>query len=203
MLGIADYPAFVIAVLVFLAIPGPGNLALISATAQGGVRGGLAATLGVILGDQMLMWAAVAGVAALLAASPMAFSVVQWGGALYLGWLGWQMLRARPGEAAALQLRPGHFLRQAMLITLLNPKAIVFYMAFFPLFVDPAQHRGLLTFAVMAATIAALTFAYGLVAVLLAYRLGERVRSSPRTSQWLRRLAGVCLIGFGVRLLSR
>lgn len=203
MLGIADYPAFVIAVLVFLAIPGPGNLALISATAQGGVRGGMAATLGVILGDQMLMWAAVAGVAALLAASPTAFSVVQWGGALYLGWLGWQMLRARPGEAAALQLRPGHFLRQAMLITLLNPKAIVFYMAFFPLFVDPAKHRGLLTFAVMAATIAALTFAYGLVAVLLAHRLGERVRGSPRMGLWLRRVAGMCLIGFGVRLLSR
>ncbi len=203
MLGIADYPAFVIAVLVFLAIPGPGNLALISATAQGGVRGGMAATLGVILGDQVLMWAAVAGVAALLAASPTAFSVVQWGGALYLGWLGWQMLRARPGEAAALQLRPGHFLRQAMLITLLNPKAIVFYMAFFPLFVDPARHRGLLTFGVMAATIAALTFAYGLVAVLLAHRLGERVRGSPRMSLWLRRVAGVCLLGFGVRLLSR
>ncbi|MGM9514620.1 LysE family translocator [Roseateles sp. DB2] len=203
MLGIADYPAFVIAVLVFLAIPGPGNLALVSATAQGGVRGGMAATLGVILGDQMLMWAAVAGVAALLAASPTAFSVVQWGGALYLGWLGWQMLRARPGEAAALQLRPGHFLRQAMLITLLNPKAIVFYMAFFPLFVDPAKHRGLLTFAVMAATIAALTFAYGLVAVLLAHRLGERVRGSPRMGLWLRRVAGMCLIGFGVRLLSR
>jgi leucine efflux protein len=203
MLGIADYPAFVIAVLVFLAIPGPGNLALISATAQGGVRGGMAATLGVILGDQVLMWAAVAGVAALLAASPTAFSVVQWGGALYLGWLGWQMLRARPGEAPTLQLKPGHFLRQAMLITLLNPKAIVFYMAFFPLFVDPAHHRGLLTFAVMAATIAALTFAYGLVAVLLAHRLGERVRGSPRMSQWLRRVAGVCLIGFGVRLLSR
>ncbi|MEO3713333.1 LysE family translocator [Roseateles flavus] len=203
MLGIADYPAFVIAVLVFLAIPGPGNLALISATAQGGVRGGMAATLGVILGDQVLMWAAVAGVAALLAASPTAFSVVQWGGALYLGWLGWQMLRARPGEAAALQLRPGHFLRQAMLITLLNPKAIVFYMAFFPLFVDPARHRGLLTFGVMAATIAALTFAYGLVAVLLAHHLGERVRGSPRMSLWLRRVAGVCLLGFGVRLLSR
>ncbi|MBB2486144.1 LysE family translocator [Mitsuaria sp. WAJ17] len=203
MLGIADYPAFVIAVLVFLAIPGPGNLALISATAQGGVRGGMAATLGVILGDQVLMWAAVAGVAALLAASPTAFSVVQWGGALYLGWLGWQMLRARPGEAAALQLKPGHFLRQAMLITLLNPKAIVFYMAFFPLFVDPSQHRGLLTFAVMAATIAALTCAYGLAAVLLAHRLGERVRGDPRMSLWLRRLAGVCLLGFGVRLLSR
>ena len=55
MLGVADYPAFVIAVIVFLAIPGPGNLALITSTGKGGRRGGLAATLGVIAGDQVLM----------------------------------------------------------------------------------------------------------------------------------------------------
>ena len=56
---------------------------------------------------------------------------------------------------------------------LLNPKAIVFYMAFFPLFVDPAQHQGLLTFGVMAATIAALTFTYGLIVVLLTHSPGR------------------------------
>ena len=65
------------------------------------------------------------------------------------------------------------------MITLLNPKAIVFYMAFFPLFVDPARHQGLLTFAVMAATIAALTFVYGLIVVLLTHRLAERLRARP------------------------
>ena len=60
--GVADYGAFVLAVLVFLAIPGPGNLALVSSTAKGGIKGGLAATFGVMAGDQALMWAAVAGV---------------------------------------------------------------------------------------------------------------------------------------------
>ena len=69
MFGIADYGAFVAAIVLFLAIPGPGNLALITSTGKGGVRGGLAATVGVIAGDQALMWAAVAGVAALLAAT--------------------------------------------------------------------------------------------------------------------------------------
>ena len=64
MVAIADYPSFVIAVIVFLMIPGPGNLALITSTGKGGMRGGLAATLGVIAGDQVLMWLAVAGVAA-------------------------------------------------------------------------------------------------------------------------------------------
>jgi hypothetical protein len=70
MYGIADYWAFVIAVIVFLAIPGPGNLAIITSTSKGRIWGGLAATFGVIAGDQVLMWAAVAGVAALLAAQP-------------------------------------------------------------------------------------------------------------------------------------
>ena len=106
MFGIADYGAFVIAIIVFLAIPGPGNLALITSTGKGGIRGGLAATLGVIAGDQVLMWMAVAGVAALLAAYPAAFAFVQWAGAAYLAWLGWKMLTAKPGDAPVLNIRP-------------------------------------------------------------------------------------------------
>ncbi|WP_394788887.1 LysE family transporter [Rhodoferax sp.] len=200
MFGIANYGAFVAAIIVFLLIPGPGNLALITSTSKGGIRGGLAATLGVILGDQVLMWTAVAGVAALLASYPVAFAAVQWLGAAYLAFLGMKMLLAKPGDAPILNIKPSHFLRQALMITLLNPKAIVFYMAFFPLFVDPAHHQGLLTFAVMALTIAALTFAYGLVATLLTHFLAERMRANPVVSRVLNKLAGVFLIGFGVKL---
>ena len=200
MFGIADYGAFVAAIVLFLAIPGPGNLALITSTSKGGIRGGLAATFGIIAGDQVLLWLAVAGVAALLAAYPAAFQAVQWLGAGYLAWLGWQMLTARPGAGAVLNIRPHHYFRQAALITLLNPKAIVFYMAFFPLFVDPARHQGATTFGAMAATIAALTFLYGLIAVLLTHTLAERLRANPRITQVLNKIAGLCLIGFGLRL---
>ena len=200
MFGIANYGAFVAAIIVFLMIPGPGNLALITSTSKGGIRGGLAATLGVILGDQVLMWTAVAGVAALLASYPVAFAAVQWVGAAYLAYLGVKMLLAKAGDAPILNIKPSHFLRQALMITLLNPKAIVFYMAFFPLFVDPVHHQGLLTFAVMALTIAALTFVYGLVATLLTHFLAERMRANPVVSRALNKLAGVFLIGFGVKL---
>jgi leucine efflux protein len=204
MFGVADYGSFVVAVIVFLMIPGPGNLALITSTGKGGIAGGLAATMGVIAGDQVLMWLAVAGVAALLTAYPPAFHAVQWLGAAYLAWLGLRMLLAKAGAAPVLDIKPHHYFRQALTITLLNPKAIVFYMAFFPLFVDPARHQGLLTFGVMAATIAALTFAYGLIVVLLTDRLAERLRARPAISQALSKLAGVFLIGFGVKLvLSR
>jgi len=200
MFGIPDYGAFVVAIIVFLAIPGPGNLALLSATAKGGVRAGMGATLGVIAGDQALLWMAVAGVATLLITYPAAFAVVQWLGAAYLAWLGFKLVTARPGDAPVLELKPHHYLRQAFVITVFNPKAIVFYMAFFPLFVDPTQHQGVTTFAFMAATIAGLTFLYGLIVVWLAHVFAQRVRSSNLATVFLNKLAGTLLIAFGLKL---
>jgi threonine/homoserine/homoserine lactone efflux protein len=202
MFGVADYGAFVAAIILFLAIPGPGNLALITSTGKGGLRGGLAATLGVMAADQVLLWGAVAGIATLLVTYPAAFHAVQWLGAAYLAWLGFRMLLAKPGDAPVLNITAGHYFRQAGLITLLNPKAIVFYMAFFPLFVDPAHHQGLLTFGVMAATIAALTFAYGLIVVLLVHYMAERLRARPWIGRLLEKTAGVFLIGFGLKLAT-
>ena len=158
------------------------------------------ATMGVIAGDQVLMWAAVAGVATLLVTYPAAFNAVQWLGAAYLAWLGFKMVTVKPGAQPILNIEPRHYFKQAGLITLLNPKAIVFYMAFFPLFVDPARHQGMLTFGVMAATVAALTFLYGLVAVLLTHHLAERMRANPRIGRVLEKVAGVFLIGFGIKL---
>ena len=200
--GIADYSAFVIAVLLFLLIPGPGNLALITSTSKGGLRGGLAATLGVIAGDQVLMWLAVAGVAALLAAYPTAFKIVQFAGAAYLAFLGIKMLLAKPGDAPIINMDSRRFFFQSLTITLLNPKAIVFYMAFFPLFINPAQHQGLLTFGVMAATVAALTFAYGLTSTLITHFAAERIRANPRITSALNKIAGLFLIGFGLKLVA-
>jgi threonine/homoserine/homoserine lactone efflux protein len=202
MLGVSDYGTFVVTILVFLLIPGPGNLALVLSTSKGGVRGGLAATAGVILGDQVLMWLAVAGVAALLSAYPAAFQVVQWVGAGYLAWLGGTMLTSKPGAPLPINIHPRQYLRQAMLITLLNPKAILFYMAFFPLFVDPVRQQGLVTYGFMAATIAALTFAYGLGATLLTHFFAERVRANPAIGRVLEKVAGVFLIGFGLKLVA-
>ncbi len=200
MFGIADYGAFVVAIIVFLAIPGPGNLALLTATGKGGVRAGMAATLGVIAGDQVLLWLAVAGLSAVLINYPSLYSSVKWAGAAYLIGLGYSLFNAKPGDTPVLDMMPEHYFRQGLLITLLNPKAIVFYMAFFPLFVDPRVHLGLITFGFMALTIAALTLAYGLVVVLLAHHLAERVRANSLATVMLNKVAGALLIGFGLKL---
>ncbi|WP_353233774.1 LysE family transporter [Diaphorobacter ruginosibacter] len=200
MFGIADYGAFVAAIIVFLCIPGPGNLALITSTSKGGMRGGMAAALGVIAADQVLMWSAVAGVAGLLAAYPSAFHVAQWGGAAYLAWIGWRMFRARPGDAPVVNIKPRHYFRQGAFITLLNPKAIIFYMAFFPLFVNPRTHQGFITFGAMAATVAFLTLAYSLAMIVLTHFLAERMRANLTITRIMEKTAGVFLIGFGVKL---
>lgn len=200
MLGIADYGAFCAAILLFLALPGPGTFALLTSTAQGGMRAGAAATLGVIVGDQVLLWLAVAGVAALLAANPLVFDAVQYLGAAYLAWVGLRLIFARAGSASPIRIAPGHYARQALLITLLNPKAIVFYMAFFPLFIHPASHRGGVTFVAMAATIAVITAAYGLTLCAFGHAVGARLRAHRRLGRMLERLAGIFLVGFGIRL---
>ncbi|UCH16769.1 MAG: LysE family transporter [Burkholderiales bacterium] len=200
MFGIADYGAFCAAILVFLALPGPGTFALLTSTAKGGFRAGAAATAGLIIGDQVLLWLAVGGVAALLAANPIWFRAVQYAGAAYLAWVGLRLVFSRSAGGSPIRIEPRQYARQAFLITLLNPKAIVFYMAFFPLFIDPARHQGLATFGAMALTIAAITAAYCLTLCAMAHLVTEKVRAHRRLARWLERMAGTLLIGFGIKL---
>ena len=132
----------------------------------------------------------------------MAFTAVQLAGAAYLAWIGLRLLLARgEGSAAPIRIEPRRYARQAFLITLLNPKAIVFYMAFFPLFIDPATHRGLPTFAAMAVTIAVITAVYCLTLCAFAHAVAEKVKAHRSLTRWLERAAGVFLIGFGIRLV--
>jgi threonine/homoserine/homoserine lactone efflux protein len=209
MFGIADFGAYCGTILLFLALPGPGTFTLLSATSQGGLRAGAAATMGLIVGDQVLLWLAVGGVAALLAAHPLAFKAVQYLGAAYLAWIGLRLIFAQPdgddgvGGASTIRIQPGHCARQAFFITLLNPKAIVFYMAFFPLFIDPARHQGATTFVAMAATIAIITAAYCLTLSACAHAVTAKVRAHQRLARLMGRLAGVFLVGFGIRLGSQ
>jgi threonine/homoserine/homoserine lactone efflux protein len=201
MFGISDYGAFAAAFVLLLFLPGPGNLALINSASKGGLSGGLASVLGLLAGDQMLLWLTVAGVAALLQTFPLLFVALQWLGAAYLMWLGFKMITAKAGEGPSIQITPGHYFRETMLITLLNPKAIMFYLAFFPQFIDPVHHQGWVTFAVMALTIAALGFAYCFGVVLVTHFLAERIRANPKVSGGLQKAAGLCLIGFGLKMV--
>lgn len=203
-MGIQDLWTFLVAVLVFLALPGPGTFTLLTATGRGGVRGGYTALAGLLVGDQVLIWLALAGVAALLKANPLVFQAVQYVGAAYLLWVGINLLRApRPdaeGTPGSVRLSPGRYFQQAILVSLLNPKAILFYMAFLPLFIDPAAHQGLATFAALAATIFVASVVYCSLLIGIGNLARRRLIQYPRVSDVLRRVAGLFLVAFGIRL---
>ena len=184
----------------FLALPGPGTLALLSSTAAGGLRAGLLATLGVIGGDQVLLWLATGGIAALLGAHAMAFVALQAVGAVYLVWLGVGMLRA-PSQHSVAEVRPGirHHFRRAFLITVLNPKAIFFYLAFFPQFIDSSS-ASLQTFVVLAATIVVISAAYCISLCALVAKASRIIGANSLATFWLQRVLGLGLIAFGISL---
>jgi len=92
--------------------------------------------------------------------------------------------------------------RRGFLVTLINPKAIVFYMAFFPLFIDPALHRGSLTFVAMAAVISCCTLFYGSLLVLLGNVAARRLAHNRRIGAYASKAAGIFLIGFGLKLTT-
>lgn len=204
-MGIQDLWTFLVAVLVFLALPGPGTFTLLTATGRGGVRGGYTALAGLLVGDQILMWLALAGVAALLKANPLVFHAVQYLGAAYLVWVGTGLLRTpkhEGGDAGVgpIRMQPGRYFHQAILVSLLNPKAILFYMAFLPLFIDPKAHQGIATFAALAGIIFVVSIAYCSLLIWVGNLARRRLIQHPRISDALRRVAGLFLVGFGIRL---
>ncbi|WP_043640278.1 LysE family translocator [Nonomuraea candida] len=192
------------AVVALLTItPGLDTALILRTSVLAGRRPAWGVTLGIQLGT--LIWGVLtaAGLSALLAASQLAYDVLRWAGAAYLVWMGLRMLlAARGGEHAPEQLqqevRFGTGLRRGLLTNLLNPKVGAFYVAMLPHFIpDDAPH------ALMGLLLAGVHVAEGLVwsALLIGFAalMGGFLRS-PAVRRFLDRLAGVVIVGFGVRL---
>lgn len=207
MTGINDLPSLVIATLIFLAIPGPGTIKLFTSMAEqnGGPKAGFWATLGLMAGDAVWMVLALSGVAALAAAYPRAFDLLRYAGAAYLAWIGFTLIRNAKqtlGEgkvATGAGRGPWNWFREAMLVTLSNPKTIGFYVAFFPLFIDQTTFDGAATYARIMVVVLALVFGYCMWLVAAAQMAKRVFARFPSAGAWLKRLAGVALIGFSVK----
>ena len=200
MMPVKDYGSFVLTIALFLALPGPGNLAILSAYRLGGVRGAMVSTLGIALGDQVLIVLALGGLAAILQEWPLLFRWVEYLGAIYLIYIGLGLLRPAKEKGAEEVIKMKDFFRQSLAITLMNPKAIVFYMAFFPLFLEKGRSIDLQTWLTLAGTIALMTFFYGLSLLLMLKLLTRTVKDANRLKKMLTRLMGVLFIGFGIKL---
>ena len=191
--------AFVAASLVLLIIPGP-TIALVIGYALGeGRRAALAIVAGVALGDFTAMTLSMLGVGALLAASADLFTALKWLGAAYLVWLGIRLWRA-PVEGDAAEgygaRSAWHMLGHAWLVTALNPKSILFFVAFVPQFLDPAvpyTQQAVLLVATFVTLAALNALAYALLA-----GSARGATRRPAVRRTVNRLGGGVLIGAGV-----
>lgn len=201
MLDIQNYPSFITAILVFQAVPGAGTIAILHATARDGRRAGLAAVLGTLLGDFLFMLTAVAGLAAVMQANPWVFRGLQWFGVAYLGWLALQLIRSRSSEGASVPARvhaPLTYFRRAFLVSLTNPKVILFFVAFFPLFLKPQASTA--TLVVMMLHVTVLSLVYQAALVLIGNWAAVRFAAFPGGRQTATRFAGLALIALSIRL---
>lgn len=201
MFEIQNYTSFIAAIVVFQLIPGPGTLAILNATARNGVGAGLGAVVGTLLGDLLYMLAALAGLAAVMNAQPLLFQGLQWFGAAYLGWMGIQLLRKpiTAGDPESVPRQSGwRFFRQAFAVSLTNPKVMLFFVAFFPLFLQADATPLTLGAMVLHVTLISLFYQAGLV--LLGDAVARKLSTLPGAHRLATRLAGVALLAFGVKL---
>jgi len=203
MFGIQNYASFVAAIVIFQLIPGPGTLAILNATARNGIGAGMGAVVGTLVGDFIFMVAAAAGLAAFLTANPFFFQGLQWFGAGYLCWMGLQLLRApiQPIELGEEQGKAGWvYFRQACMVSLTNPKVILFFVAFFPLFMRPDSSTTTLIAMMVHVTVISLVYQAGIV--LVGNVVVRRLSAIPSARKLATRLAGLALVGFGIKLAT-
>lgn len=213
MFGVIDLPTYLAGVALIVLLPGPNSLYVLSVAARRGVRAGYTAAAGVFCGDAVLMTLSAAGVASLLQGNAVLFGVVKYAGAGYLAWLAVGMLRAAwgmwrtraeragavTGEAAAAGADERPF-RRALVVSLLNPKAILFFVAFFVQFVDPAYAYPALSFVVLGAFAQAASFLYLSALIFGGTRLAAAFRRRKRLSAGATSAAGALFLGFAVKL---
>ena len=210
MFGITDLGTFVAAAIFIILLPGPNSLYVLSVAAQRGVRAGYTAACGVFVGDTLLMTAAAAGGASLLMASPQIFFVVKMVGAVYLGWIGIQLLRGALGTwrgdgrstEAPRVVDASQPFKKALVVSLLNPKAIAFLLSFFIQFVDPAYPTPALTFLILGSIIQVLSFVYLSTLIFAGARLAAAFRARRRLSGAANAGVGALFVGFGAKLAT-
>ncbi|MCW4152867.1 LysE family translocator [Halomonas sp. 18H] len=203
--SLAHWMAFLSTAVLLNLSPGPDMAFILGQTARHGRRGGVAAMFGVWSGAALHVAMAALGLSAILATSALAFSLVKWVGAAYLIWLGLQILLSRdngdaPDVSVASTPKTGAIYRQGILVSALNPKVAIFFLAFLPQFVVPGAGPAALQLAFHGALIIAVAAAIEPPLVLLSARIARAMQNQKRLGRWLEKSLGGVFVGLGVKL---
>ncbi|WP_347555553.1 LysE family translocator [Robbsia sp. KACC 23696] len=235
MFGITHFSLFVLSCIALSVTPGPDSAFIVARSVSDGQRAGLASALGIITGCCVHLSLTVLGLAALLAASVQAFTIVKWVGAAYLIWLGIRMLITRQAarasattsasptadtrrgaaelmsvgatspaspavadRGAAVSVR--RLFWQGFVTNLLNPKVVLFFVAFFPQFVEPGLGDKRLAFLALGLVFISISLVWNTGLAVVAGSLTRRVEANPQIKRWVDRAVGSLFVGLGVRL---
>jgi leucine efflux protein len=211
-LGIVDFPAYFVGMVFTILFPGPNSLYVLTVASLKGWRAGAWATLGIFIGDAILMISVALGAATLLNASPSTFNFIRMLGAAYLAWMGCGFIRnglARWGGVQVVAVGDGavHYLSAlhpsiaALTLSLTNPKAIFFFVSFFAQFIQPGYPHPMHAFLYLALVLQVVCMAY-LTSLIFAGQFFLSLFKEYRhfaAALWL--VVGILLIGFAGRLL--
>lgn len=206
--GITDITSFILGTIFIVLLPGPNSLYVMSVASRWGARPGYRAACGIFAGDFILMVLAASGAASLLQTTPALFMLIKYAGAAYLAWVGIGLLRSsirtwRAGvvaEAAKAPIDASRPFRTALVISLMNPKAILFFISFFIQFVDPGYAHPALSFVILGVIVQICSALYLSMLIHGGARLGEQFRRRRRLSATATGGVGGLFIGFGAKL---
>jgi len=206
--GVTDLSTFIVGTIVIVLLPGPNSLYVMTVASRSGIVAGYRGAAGIFVGDLILMLLAATGVASLLKAQPAFFLALKYAGAAYLVFLGtgllraaWRRWRGRDMPAAEpVRLQPGRPFRVALAISLMNPKAILFYVSFFIQFVSPDYPHPALSFLILGIVVQVCSMLYLSALIFGGTYLADLFRRRQCLSACATGGVGALFVGFGVRL---
>lgn len=218
MFGIDNYWGFLAAGVLLNLTPGADSLYIIMRSISKGPQAGVFSALGIISGILVHTLLAALGLSVLLASYPLAFTMVKYLGALYLCYLGIRLLWPKQSTQVSEQLpkdvmseaklgvkhgiNQWQIYKQGILTNVLNPKVALFFLAFFPQFIDPNYGNAMLSFSLLGLSFAVTSLVWCVSLALLAAKFSEQLRQNPSIECWLNKISGVVFIALGLRLMS-
>lgn len=210
--GVTDIWTYVIGAFGIILLPGPNSLFILSVATARGVKAGYQGALGVFLGDVVLLALTALGAAGLLHTYPALFILVKYAGAAYLSWVGlnlvWAALRQWRSADVPEEVTPvvpahlTHPFKRALVISVLNPKAILFLLSFFVQFIDPSYPNPAIPFLILSAIVMTFSALYLSVLIFTGARLAQGFRSRKKLSASLSSAVGGLFVWFGLKLAN-
>lgn len=206
MYGIVDIYTYVIGAIIIVLLPGPNSMYVATVAGRQGAMAGFRGALGIFLGDLTLMVLSVAGVASLIHTTPILFTLLKYAGGFYLIYLGFGLLRSlwvqsdvKPAQINLPKNAKSPF-RVAFTISLLNPKAILFFVSFFIQFVDPNYDNPLISFAILGLIVQFCSQVYLALLIFMTIYFKTLLAEGGRLSGLAKGIAGSMFMGYGVKL---